>query len=203
MRILFGFLIAVLFASGARASVEIPFSSTVEIDGPGLGLLDFGLNLSASFPPLGPGLEQKLLNASVVVTQLGVNGSSFTLYNCASNAPGPGACLTTYHHAILVTDPTNVFTISDLFIGASPGVTNIVASVYLDVPSGFAVTAVPELSTWAMLVFGFAALALIKSRKTLRVREPVIASCQGKIRLIEITALDAASVAVNRVRIPS
>lgn len=170
---LIAFLMGSSVGPGAKATiVDLPTNGSIEIVGPfnsepPFGPLPIVIELSftagAQIPPLYPSLQESGFQA-----QTTISGGLFPvqLYDCGDNVGGP--CLGPAENdmgGVFVSSAANTLTItSSIFlIGSTSGPTSFLLTA--DLPDGFSVTAVPEPSTWAMLLIGFAGIGFMAYRR--------------------------------------
>jgi hypothetical protein len=174
------FLLAVLHFSTARAYTLLPNGEPVNIAGPYEYNLIYpipfyvGLNGGPPLPAQPDGNPAHQYGFGVSAT---INGE--TAFVCASTNPGPcGASGPTFIFisatSTLVSSVSSSFfsygydstTDSELFLS---GNADTFVSVFLELPPGFSIaqiTAVPEPSTWAMLLIGFAGIGFAGYRRS-------------------------------------
>jgi hypothetical protein len=88
---------------------------------------------------------------------------------CNSSNPGPcgaedlndAAFLTRTSRDLFISSGLMFFNENDVF-PAPPGT---YINIYADIPDGFSIAAVPEPSTWALLLIGFVGLSFIAYRR--------------------------------------
>jgi hypothetical protein len=141
-------------SNGGQVQVSGPFDPTSGLD----ATINATLNVNTNFYTL-----QFNFNAGVLA---GWFASGFGLSECGNNAPGPGGCYPPTNQSTFVVSRPEILTISTSFFSElSPEEfpNPITGSAYIDLQitegSGFyfsPVGSVPEPSTWAMLLIGFA-----------------------------------------------
>jgi hypothetical protein len=175
-RVLFGLLAAGLFvvSTPARAVVfDLPLNGAVYVSGPFDDSIFPGvigtvtLYLSATLPeptavmPSGVNATSHVAGASVsaaITNQLGGGCRTFCL-------PQP----------VFVQE--GLLTTSTFIMTYGPGVENVFAHLSIDLPEGYLISAsaVPEPSTWAMMVLGFAGIGAFAAAR----RRPTAASLRS------------------------
>jgi hypothetical protein len=171
MRLLITALL-VFFISWPAQAYLIPLNGTIEIDGPwALNQLVIGqisLSASATITPASADLTNfNTFVEWVVATDLSVPGA-----NVQNGAP-VGAlglleviganfgtnCTSCSQTATIFWNPPalvkHTITTSTNGLNFGSGVSNLQASLDLELPDGFSIASVPEPSTWAMLLIGF------------------------------------------------
>lgn len=178
MRILAGAICAtlLLITSIARASpVILPNNGSVIIDGPyssdPFDLVFIPVNVFAPSPSA-RSFPHDLINAVAYNLDVFIDSEGFTyhLALCDTTNPGPCSGPSSAFTPVLTTDH-RILTMRTFLRGFGGYVdpyfpNDVIITAYL--PDGFYVAAVPEPSTWAMLLIGFAGIGFAAYRQSRR-----------------------------------
>lgn len=181
------FVILVLFgrltAASADTVVDLPLGQTVEIVGPYTPnlIINIPVTLSAYGPVLYPipqGSGVPYLDGFQYLVSVGNGLANTTFEVCAENTPGPCSVYPASGVVSLGSIFGDELTISnagfynffeDLTSGAFYSSYTPPAGSYVTVlatlPDGYSIAAIPEPSTWAMLLIGFAGIGAIGYRR--------------------------------------
>jgi hypothetical protein len=182
MRLFFIALLAVLLPLFSAQAVIIPLDGTIVIDGPWGSntsvTAQISLSSSATIAPLDP-TNPNSFSGYAVYTDLSIPGA-FLENGSRVGALGdletfganfPINCTSCSNSADIVWFPNS--SITEYAIGTSTGeqiegsgVSSIQAQLDLELPEGFSLaSSVPEPSTWAMLLIGFAGIGFMAYRR--------------------------------------
>jgi hypothetical protein len=168
-----------------------PTPSTVVIDGPypsdpfSLGFKVL-LDVTGSTDPsvFHPDATHPVYLDMVVAVSVGTAADTSITHFCSQTPPppGPGACSGFPPDGIVFlgdTFRTLTISITEIYGGGTSGFPNPgdIGSVVVDatLPDGFYVRGVPEPSTWAMMILGFAGVGFIAYRRRNQTASPRVA----------------------------
>jgi hypothetical protein len=138
------------------------------------------INYNGKLPPVPPWLpSNNQSDFEVFVSVSGGEGYFVATDVSEHNQPGPGGCIDCQlaqssdalnpNHVLLLTQDSYEISTSASFVneyGYDPGAPlEDFFSITATLPDGFSVAAVPEISTWAMLLIGFAGIGFVSWRR--------------------------------------
>jgi PEP-CTERM motif len=178
MRIFIALFFTISFCSIASCETfQIPIDGSGQIIGPfpsdpySSTPVSFSFTSDIPIPPADPSSPLEIRGYSLTINIATGDGLPVELSSCFSTAPGPCNSPTTNNTIGAVTqtlDTYSVFTQLLFFSEGSLTIGNPVGDVmvFATLPDGFSVTnAVPEPSTWAMMILGFAGLGFMAYRR--------------------------------------